>query len=99
MNEPYAYIEMEAEEEAFESAYLHYQEIMQLVQNGVGLNPKEWNDALDKYRLGQGISEPEHAKMSGTQKWVIHEIDKSDTRIKGRESKVVVDGKELEIDE
>ncbi len=43
---------------------------------------KDWNKILDKYLRGEGISETDHALLGKAQQWMLHELDKSRTRMK-----------------
>lgn len=49
-----------------------------------GPDRKEWNRILDKYLLGEGISETDHTSLSETQKWLLHELDKSNARLSAK---------------
>lgn len=50
------------------------------------LPTKEWNICLDRYMHGTGMSETELSHLSPKQGWMIHEIDKSFTRLKAKEN-------------
>ncbi len=45
------------------------------------LSRDEWNNCLDKYRNDISLSSEEHERMDERQKWMIHELDKSDARL------------------
>jgi hypothetical protein len=47
-----------------------------------GLTDKEWRDCLDSYMYGHGMTPDTHDKMNDRQKWMIHELDKFNTRNK-----------------
>lgn len=78
----FAFIEPVVEVESIEEAYRMYESAISMVKVGVGLEPKEWNAVLDKYRQGKGMTADEHERMNRAQSWLIHELDKSDSRIK-----------------
>lgn len=59
-----------------------FEEYMMAFRLGDGLPPKEWNEVLDNYRNGKGMSVDIGERMNKAQQWLIHELDKSDNRIK-----------------
>lgn len=77
----YEYIEitLDNEPEAVLEAYRVFKRVLKV---GPGLETKEWNQVLDKYRKGNGMSPEVHERMSDQEKWMIHELDKSNSRIK-----------------
>lgn len=98
--EQYGFVEIEHDDcnaERVAEEYALYSKAFQSKPENT-LPKKEWNDALDRYRLGNGMEVDIMERMNEVQKWVIHELDKSDSRIKGRESKPVVDGQELQTE-
>jgi len=52
-----------------------------------GLPQQEWNKLLDEYRRNKGMQADVHEKLSKQQQWLIHELDKSNTRLAYRASK------------
>jgi hypothetical protein len=77
---PYAYIEVDTEGNAQEIVAAYNEVNEAYWGQNEGLPAKEWNEALDSYLAGKGISPDQHEKMSEKQKWMIHEIDKSKKR-------------------
>jgi len=76
--EQYAFIEVEVKGSVNEIKAL-YAEFM---KEDIGLEPKEWNANLDNYLVnGQVISSDAHERMSVQQIKMIHELDKSNSRI------------------
>ncbi len=59
-----------------------YDEYVQTFKVGGGLETKEWNECLDKYRTGGKMSVECGEKMNRAQAWFIKELDKSNNRIK-----------------
>ncbi len=54
-----------------------------------GLDKKAWNDCLDQYRKGKGMSVDCGERMNDWQRDFIAELDRSDARIKNSEGKVL----------
>ena len=82
--EQYAYLEIHHEgtiQELLEA----YNEATRAVKVGIGLEVKEWNGVLDKYRSGKGIEADMWERCNKAQAWLLHELDKSDSRLKGKE--------------
>ena len=75
----YAYIETEFKGSA-EEAIAEHDRLNKLMLGGFGLEPKEWNKALDTYLQDGSMNPDVHEQMSKEQKWLIHEIDKSISR-------------------
>ena len=75
----YAYVEAEFDGSA-EDAIAEHDRLNKLMLGGFGLEPKEWNKALDSYLRDGSMDANIHEQMSKEQKWLIHEIDKSISR-------------------
>lgn len=78
--EQYAYIESEFEG-TMEDAIAEYRRLTLLMKGGDGLDAKEWNAALDAYMNNGSMSPELHERMNKAQQWMIHELDKSVSRI------------------
>ena len=80
--EMYGYIELETEVETVEQALDGYKGAMaQYNSSGVGLDPKEWNRALDGYLTVGNCPSDVYERMNDEQKRVMQEIKKSLKRI------------------
>ena len=82
--EQFAFVEIEFDEdgmtaEQVRKAYDEYTLAFKFVD---GLEQREWNEVLDFYRQGKGMSEETMSRLNKAQAWLIHEIDKSDNRLK-----------------
>lgn len=77
----FAYLQFEFEgtpEEAIEE----HNRIIKLYNNeNAGLDQKEWNKLLDKYILTGVMESDEGERMSEKQSWMVHELDKSSSRV------------------
>jgi hypothetical protein len=80
-SEQYAYIEIH-HKGTLKSLLEAYSELTAMVKVGAGLESVEWNQMLDKYRQGKGMSADQMERMNSAQKWLIHQLDKSDERLK-----------------
>ncbi len=79
----YEYIELSVEDEP-EAILETYKTFRRILNVGPGLETKVWNKVLDNYRKGKGMDVELHEQMSDEEKWMIHELDKSDSRIKNK---------------
>ena len=86
-SDQYAFIEIETEVGSVEDAVHQYNQGMAALRPTEGLPPKEWNSALDRYLQDQGMDPDVHARMGKAQQWLIHEIDKSSSRMAAKENK------------
>ena len=81
LNEPYAYIEMESDEESFEGALTKHQDMMSLIKGGAGLPDKDFDEFI------QNIIEekPSHIetleKLSEEQRKYMKVVDRAMNRI------------------
>lgn len=65
-----------------------YDEYISAFKSSQGLPTKEWNDVLDEYRKNKGMDADKHELMDKEQQWMIHELDKSDSRLANKASKL-----------
>ncbi len=66
-----------------EAAVRAYMDLRRSFKQAVGgLERQAWNRVLDAYRKDEGISAEIMEHLSDTQKWMLHELDKSDERLK-----------------
>lgn len=80
--EQYAYIELQMEVENEDAAVEAYKRVTGLVKAQVGgLSQKDFNRVLDRYLTEGTMSAEDHEGMNKAQMWLIHELDKSTTRI------------------
>jgi hypothetical protein len=79
--EPYAYIEITVEDTP-EAIFEAHRRFSKLTKVGVGLPTKDWNGILDNYRKGKGMSADQMERMDEQQAFMIHELDKSNNRLK-----------------
>ena len=70
------FVEGTGEEIIYESERLN-----RIYIGGFGLEQAEWNNALDRYLRDGSMDADIHEKMSKEQRWLIHEIDKSTSRL------------------
>lgn len=85
-NEQYAYINC-LFEGTHEDAVAEYNRLTKLIHGGFGLDDKAWNKALDGYLRDGSMSAEDHENMSKEQAWMIHEIDKSTSRLNYKNTK------------
>ena len=64
-----------------EDAVTAFRELKHAWDGGAGLTQKEWNECLDRYRKGKGMSSDSHERMNKVQQWMIKELDKSNNRL------------------
>lgn len=83
--ENYGYAEVEIEVETPRDAIKEYHKATAVP--GTGLPTKEWNEVLDKYMAGNGMTPDQHERMDKAQAWFVHELDKSYNRTKPKELK------------
>ena len=84
----FEYVELDLSGEASpEQVKEYYQQYSQPFQNGAGLPDDEWREAVDRYRIENKMDVQKHERMSQRQKWMVHEIDKSNTRLAYKASK------------
>ena len=79
--DPYAYLELH-HKGSLKEIHEIYTEATAIVKVGVGLEPKEWNQVVDKYLQEKGMHPEDFEKMNAAQKWWIHELDKGRARLK-----------------
>ena len=84
--EMYGFIEIETEVETVEQALEGYKGAMaQYNSSGIGLDPKEWNRALDGYLTLQSMPSDVYERMNDTQKSIMQEIKRAFARLKPKE--------------
>lgn len=81
MNDPYAYIEMEGEEDSFEEAYVNYQGYMAMVKGGGGLPAKDFDQFVQNQLMGQDNKIEDMEKMSQDQLKTMQIIKRALNRI------------------
>lgn len=84
----FAEVSFESDEMTPELLRRAYEEYMNVFRFQDGLAQKEWNDCLDRYRKENKMDADLHEKMNRAQQWMIHEMDKSNTRLATRQSKL-----------
>jgi hypothetical protein len=77
--------------EAIDTVIHDYNRAMGQIKANDGLPQKDWNKVLDLYRQGHGISEVNHAKLGKAQSWLLHELDKSDSRFAAKKEPITDD--------
>ncbi len=91
---PCAFVEIEHEpEEDYTAGQVSdiYEEYTKAMRFSGGLDKKAWNDCLDQYRKGKGMSVECGERMNDWQRDFIAELGRSDARIKNSEGKVLRD--------
>ena len=78
--DPYAFIELDAEG-TLEEINDTYHEMTSLHAVGGGLEPKEWNKALDTYLSTNELESDTYERMSANQKGLIQEIKRAFKRL------------------
>lgn len=78
--DPFALISQEMECATPEEAVEAYTALSKAYNGGFGLETKEWNEALDKYLKGKGMTSDVYDAMNKEQQWMIQEIKKSNKR-------------------
>lgn len=83
----YEYIELQVEDtpEAIIEALATFK---RLVKVGEGLETKVWNTVLDAFRESGRLPTEHFEKMNAAQTWLIHELDKSDSRVANKEKTI-----------
>lgn len=85
----YAFIELQMDVDSEDAAVEAYKRVTGLVKASVGgLSQKDWNRLLDQYRTSGSMHPEDHEKMNKAQSWLIHELDKSDSRIEPKNNKI-----------
>ncbi len=90
----YAFVEVVHEpEEDYTAAQVSgiYDEYTKAMRFTGGLDKKAWNDCLDAYRNGKGMSVECGERMNDWQRDIIAELGRSDARIKNGHGKTLRD--------
>lgn len=92
----FAYVEVEHEpEEELTPKQISgfYDELFRAFRFSTGIPKEEWNDCLDQYMMGRGMSASCGERMNQWQRDVIADLDRSEARRKPKTQKTYTENK------